>query len=54
MIASLQVSASTKSRAGKPHAALNILATRHAVSAYGAGRSQAPVLNQEPAYGEAR
>ena len=54
MIASLQVSASTKSRAGKPHAALNILAAGQAVSACGAGKAYVPVLKQEPAYGVAR
>ncbi len=36
------------------NAALNILAAGHAVSACGAGRAQAPALNQEPAYGAAR
>ena len=36
------------------NAALNILAAGQAVSACGAGRAQAPVLNQEPAYGAAR
>ena len=35
------------------NAALNILAAGHAVSACGAGRVQAPVLKQEPAYGAA-
>ena len=54
MIASIQVSDSTKSRAGKPHAALNILAAGQAVSACGAGRTYAPVLKLEPAYGAAR
>lgn len=36
------------------NAALNILAAGQAVAACGAGRAQAPVLNQEPAYGAAR
>lgn len=36
------------------NAALNILAAGHAVTACGAGRVQAPALNQEPAYGAAR
>lgn len=36
------------------NAALNILAAGQAVSACGAGSAQAPVLNQEPAYGAAR
>ena len=35
------------------NAALNILAAGQAVSACGAGRAQAPVLKQEPAYGTA-
>ena len=35
------------------NAALNILAAGHAVSACGAGRVQAPMLKQEPAYGAA-
>lgn len=33
------------------NAALNILAAGHAVSACGAGKAQAPVAKQEPAYG---
>lgn len=36
------------------NAALNILAAGHAVSACGAGKAQAPALNQEPAYGAAQ
>ena len=36
------------------NAALNILAAGQAVSACGAGRTQAPALKQEPAYGVAR